>query len=83
MLHASKLCKSAADLVHRRHAVSSRLVRQVQSSLNDSDLIMGQIASQALLEAMSIHQSLQLCPPEQSLHAMHPNCTFNKCKQPL
>lgn len=56
-----------ADLFHGGHAVSSSLVGQVQGASDDSHLIMRQVATQPLLQAMGIHQRLQLGSPEQCL----------------
>ena len=60
--------QDVAHLIHRGHAFSCSLVGEVQGPSDDSDLIMGQVAAQPLLQAVRVHQSLQLCPPEQSLH---------------
>ena len=54
-------------LVHGGHTVSCSLVCEVQGASDDSDLIMRQIPSQPLLQAMSINQRLQLCPPKKDL----------------
>lgn len=54
-------------LVHGGHAVSCSLVCEVQGASDDCDLIMRQVPSEPLLQAMSINQRLQLCPPKQGL----------------
>ena len=64
------LCERASHLLKGRHTGDCGLIGEVQSSSDDSDLVLTEIPSQTIVLSMDIHHGFQLRPSEEGLPAV-------------